>query len=348
MAGHDVYLVGSVPMASAQEVFETVSAALGPRIKRLPDGETGERGDWITWLEPVFADNPAFREVRRVLPRARDRNRARALHAQARPRAAGRALRQSVLCRHRQGVLRGVQAAQGCRQDRGRHQVPGRSGAGAFGDLALSGRRAACADRPDLQRGGQARDRQDRSRDPARRAGDPVRRRVRGVRAARAQRGEQLRPQQGGDAGDVQQHPGRPRQPRAGGHRSALPPLLRRFEPQARGRADRHGRHGRVRQPRVARRSSGRSSSSTCRCRATAPTTPISSRCKRLKLRPETELCLGLVHHTDGVEGTKTRLATARKYATTFSVGTECGFGRRDPKTIPELLRIHAEVADLD
>ena len=38
----------------------TVSAALGPRLKRIPDGETGERSDWITWLEPVFADNPAL------------------------------------------------------------------------------------------------------------------------------------------------------------------------------------------------------------------------------------------------------------------------------------------------
>ena len=56
----NVYLVGSVPMANASDVFETVSAALGSRIKRIPDGETGERGDWITWLEPVFADNPAF------------------------------------------------------------------------------------------------------------------------------------------------------------------------------------------------------------------------------------------------------------------------------------------------
>src|SRR5215469_15954975 len=58
----NVYLVGSVPMASAAEVFENVSAALGPRIKRLPDGETGERGDWITWLEPVFAANPALQK----------------------------------------------------------------------------------------------------------------------------------------------------------------------------------------------------------------------------------------------------------------------------------------------
>jgi hypothetical protein len=67
-----------------------------------------------------------------------------------------------------------------------------------------------------------------------------------------------------------------------------------------------------------------------------------------LRLDPQTELCLGLVHHTDGVEGTTRRLATARRHAARFSIATECGFGRRDPATIPELLRIHAAVADLD
>ena len=56
----DVHLVGSVPLADARAVFATVSAALGPRLKRIPDGETGERSDWITWLEPAFADNPAL------------------------------------------------------------------------------------------------------------------------------------------------------------------------------------------------------------------------------------------------------------------------------------------------
>ena len=55
-----VHLVGSVPLKNAREVFETVSAALGPKLKRVPDGETGERSDWITWLEPVFAGNPAL------------------------------------------------------------------------------------------------------------------------------------------------------------------------------------------------------------------------------------------------------------------------------------------------
>jgi hypothetical protein len=58
--GRGVHLVRSVPMTNAQAVFETVSAALGRRIKRLPDGETGERLDWITWLEPIFADDPAL------------------------------------------------------------------------------------------------------------------------------------------------------------------------------------------------------------------------------------------------------------------------------------------------
>ena len=68
---------------------------------------------------------------------------------------------------------------------------------------------------------------------------------------------------------------------------------------------------------------------------------------KNLCLRPETELCLGLVHYTDGLDGARQRLATARKFAERFAVGTECGFGRRKPETIPELLRLHAAVAEL-
>ena len=67
-----------------------------------------------------------------------------------------------------------------------------------------------------------------------------------------------------------------------------------------------------------------------------------------LALRLETELCLGLVHYTDGIEGTKKRISTAKKYNGNFSIATECGFGRRDPRTISELLGIHAKVADMD
>src|SRR5262245_20834261 len=55
-----VHLVGSVPLSDAREVFATASRVLGMRLKRIPDGETGERSDWITWLEPAFAGNPAL------------------------------------------------------------------------------------------------------------------------------------------------------------------------------------------------------------------------------------------------------------------------------------------------
>src|SRR5262249_56415137 len=61
MAGN-IHLVGSVPMADAEQVFGQVVATLGARVRRLPDGQTGGRGDWITWLEPVFAQNPALQK----------------------------------------------------------------------------------------------------------------------------------------------------------------------------------------------------------------------------------------------------------------------------------------------
>lgn len=63
-----------------------------------------------------------------------------------------------------------------------------------------------------------------------------------------------------------------------------------------------------------------------------------------LELHPGTKLFLGLVHDSDGVEGTRRRIAVASKYAKEFGVAAECGFGRRPPETIPNLLRIHAEV----
>ena len=65
-----------------------------------------------------------------------------------------------------------------------------------------------------------------------------------------------------------------------------------------------------------------------------------------LNLHPETELYLGLVHLTGGVAGTQERIQAARRVMPKFGVATECGLGRRPPESIPELLAIHAEVAD--
>ena len=55
-----VHLVGSVPLGSAEEVFRTVAEALGDRVRRIPDGETGARSDWIVWQYPLFSSRPQF------------------------------------------------------------------------------------------------------------------------------------------------------------------------------------------------------------------------------------------------------------------------------------------------
>jgi hypothetical protein len=68
---------------------------------------------------------------------------------------------------------------------------------------------------------------------------------------------------------------------------------------------------------------------------------------KQLKLPAKTELYLGLIHLTDGVAGANRRLATAKKIVSDFGIATECGFGRRSPETIPQLLDLHREVANL-
>ena len=50
-----VLLLGSVPLADAQAVFSAASHLLGATARRLPDGETGARSNWIAWQRSVFA-----------------------------------------------------------------------------------------------------------------------------------------------------------------------------------------------------------------------------------------------------------------------------------------------------
>ena len=62
---------------------------------------------------------------------------------------------------------------------------------------------------------------------------------------------------------------------------------------------------------------------------------------KNLKLRPGTELYLGLIHHNDA-SGDAARLAAARRHARVDGIGTECGMARGDPARLPALLAAHA------
>lgn len=55
-------------------------------------------------------------------------------------------------------------------------------------------------------------------------------------------------------------------------------------------------------------------------------------------------LYLGLVHYQDGVEGTQRRIETAKRHWPDFGVCTECGLGRRPREVVPTLLKIQREV----
>lgn len=65
-----------------------------------------------------------------------------------------------------------------------------------------------------------------------------------------------------------------------------------------------------------------------------------------LRLTPGCELYLGLVHTTGGIAGTRRRIAAAERVVRDFGIATECGFGRRPPDTIPDLFRQHVEAAE--
>ena len=63
-----IHFVGSIPLPDAETVFRTLAAAAGPRLRRLPDGETGIRKTWIRFLQQVLADNPAIEVASDVPP----------------------------------------------------------------------------------------------------------------------------------------------------------------------------------------------------------------------------------------------------------------------------------------
>ena len=52
------HLVGSVPLADSESVFQTVTGALGPHLRRIPDGETGERIRWIWFQREMLLNHP--------------------------------------------------------------------------------------------------------------------------------------------------------------------------------------------------------------------------------------------------------------------------------------------------
>jgi hypothetical protein len=343
----NIHLVGSVPLSNSREVFETVSAALGPRIKRLPDGETGKRGDWITWLEPAFAEHPALEKSGEYF----------SVHA-------------SATRRERYSLKPGFAVAD-VRFDDLFYADIARQSYAEFKRLKDSGRIAAdvkfqvdlapahsvtwvflaeslhapldavynAALKHEIAKIAAAIPHHELA----------IQFDVASAVFARLQRGE---------ASSYGATKKRMQEIFAGimvDLGNSVPEDVDLLYHFCYGDAN----HKHVVEPtdmgdmvdfanRVARDLKRKLQLVHMPVPRDRSDDGYFEPLDRLELRPGTELCLGLVHYTDGVAGTARRLTTAKKHAGSFSIATECGFGRRDPRTIPELLRIHADVADLD
>lgn len=344
---HDVYLVGSVPRASTREVFCEVCAAVGLRLRWLPDGETGERLDWVAGLEGVFANHPALEKSGREFR----------LHANATPRT--------------RYTLK-----------------PGRTASDlAFGDLGYARDAiASYAEFESLKRAGviPARVKFQVDLVPAHSvlwlfleddlhaAADPVYNHA--VMAeldaiASAIPHDQLAIQFD-VASAVFARLERVEASSYGGSKEEMQETFSRILVEFGNRVPAgvdllyhlcygDSNHKHAVEPtdagdmvefanRVSRQISRDINLFHMPVPRERKDAAYFEPLKNLAMRPESALCLGLVHHTDGLAGTLARMAMARNYVKDFLVGTECGFGRREPGTIAELLKIHAEAAEAE
>ena len=345
MPHRNIYLVGSVPMSSTEQVFEAVSAAFGNRIKQIPDGEVGERSDWITHLEALFREHPDFepsdesfavhaaaacRRRYRLRPgkRAQDVRFGNLGYADA----AAQSYRTFRRLRDAGTILEGVRFQVDLvpahsvlwlfvSEDEQLALDPVYNGAlkRELGRIVESIPHQDLAVQFDLASAVFAR--------LERALPTPYGRTKREMSERFASIIADLCNEVPADValllhfcyGDAN-------------HRHAVEPSdMGDMVMMADAIEHRIARSIDLIHMPVPRERSDE-----------AYFAPL----ERLQLRPDTELCLGLVHYTDGIDGTRRRMRTAIKHVREFAVGTECGFGRRDPATIPELLRIHVLASD--
>ena len=346
MAGYDIYLVGSVPMASSEAVFSKTSAVLGRRLKRIPDGETGKRLDWITWLEPVFADNPAMElsdEVFQLHPSAPPRNRYRLKPGKTIADFSIGNLFYADIARESYAVFR-------------RLRDEGKIAAGTRFQVDLVPAHSVIwlFVRNELQA-----------------AIDPIYNQAVGreiAKIAAAIPHDDLAIQL-----DVASAVfARLERNETGVYGATKEEMQAKFTAILVGLAEQvpadidllfHFCYGDSNHRHVVEPTDMGDMVDMAMRLDQAIKRPINlfhmpvprnrsddayfAPLRRLTLRPGTELALGLVHHTDGLEGTTRRMAAANKVVHGYAIATECGFGRRRPETIPELLRIHAAAAEL-
>jgi ubiquinone/menaquinone biosynthesis C-methylase UbiE len=331
-----VHLVGSVPLASPDEVFRTVAAGLGDRLRRVPDGETGPRSDWIVWQYPVLSAQPQF-EVGppgpghyRALPRLRLRpdERAESIRLENLGYAEAAIASYRVFARlKRDGVV-----PSGCRL-----QVCLPT------PLAPISAFIAAEDQAALEPIYEAR--------MLRELEEIVQAIPHEQLAIQWDTNVELGMLEGvfpvwfSDA-------------RAG----ILERLLRlsRHVPPA-VQLGYHLCYGDSQRRYLAEPKDAGLLVQIAGALATSLGRPLNwlhlpvprerddeayfEPLSDLRLRPETELYLGLVHLTDGPDGARRRIEAASRYVDTFGVATECGWGRRAPSTVPELVELHRAVS---
>jgi hypothetical protein len=340
-----VHLVGSVPCSNEQEVFAMVSRELGPFVQRIPDGETCERADWITWLEPIFANHEAFEpsgELFQLHGAMQSRDRRYRLKSGFSPEQItfDNLFYADIAIRSYATFARLKQ--EGVVPNRCKFQV----------DLVPAHSVILLYVQEDLQRT------IDRPFNEAvLRELDKIAAHIPhdqlsiqfDIASAVFARLERAEPSPYGRDKDEMRETFASIVMRLSNHVPADIDLLFHF-----CYGDRAHKH--VVEPtamadmvdfanRLARQLSRPIQLLHMPVPRDRSDDEYFEPLKRLKLSRQTEICLGLVHYTDGVEGTLTRLRSARKYIEDFGIATECGFGRRNPATIPELLRIHREVA---
>lgn len=339
-----VHLVGSVPLASPHEVFATVSAALGARLTRIPDGETGERSDWITWLEPAFANNPALEksdELFRIHATGTARIRYRLKPGKTVRDVSFDNLFYADVAKQSYAEFAALKRAAKIAPDV-RFQI----------DLVPAHSVIWLFLQDDLHQPLDPLFNQALKREIDKIAASlphdqiAIQFDVASAVFARLQRNEPNA--YGKNRDEMLASFGRILSDLAN-HVAADIELLFHF-----CYGDSNHKH-------VIEPTDMNDMVDVANQLTRDVTRPINlihmpvprdrgddgyfSALARLRLSPQTELSLGLVHYTDGVAGTRQRMAAAERQVSRFSIATECGFGRRDPATIPELLRIHRECA---
>lgn len=67
-APQGVHLVGSVPLADEVKVFRTLGGTLGQHLRRIPDGETGDRQQWVQFQLLRLGSREEFETVTQEIP----------------------------------------------------------------------------------------------------------------------------------------------------------------------------------------------------------------------------------------------------------------------------------------